>query len=155
VILAFVSIVAVVCAGVMAGLLFGDWLGPAFARARMSLSAFVQFQQIIHTNYLKVLPAISSAALLASIIWLILVWRTGAGSALPILIAAVVSIAIGFTITFLHNIPVNKHLESWDYSAPPTNAREIWKRWESAHVVRTLFWTAGFILESVALSLAP
>ena len=62
--ISMVRIAAVLCAGIMTGLLFGDWLGPSFARARMPLSGFVQFQQIIHYNYLKVLPAFSLAALI-------------------------------------------------------------------------------------------
>jgi hypothetical protein len=52
-----IRVVAVVSAGMMAGLLFGDWLGPAFARSAMSVSSIVEFQQIIHTNYLLTLPA--------------------------------------------------------------------------------------------------
>jgi hypothetical protein len=53
-------IVAVLCSGMMAGLLFGDWLGPSFARSAMSASSFVQFQQIVHINYLRTLPALST-----------------------------------------------------------------------------------------------
>lgn len=153
VMLTVVSIVAIACAGLMAGLLFGDWLGPAFARSRMPLTAFVQFQQVIHVNYLRVLPALSSVALFGSFLWLFLLRREVGGGAFAVLTAAVISIAVGFTITFLYNVPVNRHLESWDHSAPPADAREIWRRWESAHVVRTVFWVVGFVLEVVALAM--
>lgn len=148
-----VQVVAVLCAGLMAGLLFGDWLGPAFARSKMSLSGFVQFQQIIHVNYLKVLPAISSIALLSPIVWLFILRHERGEPQFAVLLVAVVAIAIGFAITFLHNVPVNKQLEGWSYADPPANAREIWHRWESAHVVRTVFWTVGFLLEVVALAI--
>src|SRR6266403_1028284 len=67
-----VSVVAVLCSGVMAGLLFGDWLGPSFARAAMSASSFIQFQQIVHLNYLRTLPALSTIALVAPVLWLII-----------------------------------------------------------------------------------
>jgi len=46
-------VVAILFAGLMTGLLFGDWLGPSFARSEVPLSGFVQFQQIIHYDYLK------------------------------------------------------------------------------------------------------
>ncbi|MBA3645862.1 MAG: hypothetical protein H0W63_06745 [Gemmatimonadaceae bacterium] len=37
----------------------------------MSESSLIQFQQIVHINYLLTLPALSTLALLAPILWLI------------------------------------------------------------------------------------
>jgi uncharacterized membrane protein len=146
-----IRVVAVVSSGVMAGLLFGDWLGPSFARSAMNESSFVQFQQIVHINYLRTLPALSTIALAAPILWLIMLrnWRDSAE--FKILLGATVAIAIGYTITFVFNVPVNNQLETWNFAAPPANAREIWSHWEKAHVVRTIFWMVGFSLETVAL----
>ena len=144
-------IVSVLFAGLMTGLLFGDWLGPSFARSQMPLSGFVQFQQIIHYHYLKVLPAVSLVALLAPITWLVLVRHRR--REFRILFLATLSLAIGFAITFIYNVPVNDVLETWDYHSPPLNARELWQPWESAHVVRTIFWGVGFVLEILALAL--
>jgi len=146
-----VRVVSILFAGLMTGLLFGDWLGPAFARSAMPLPAFVQFQQIIHYNYLKVLPGISVVALLAPISWLVLVRRRP--PEFRILLVGTVAIAVGFAITFIYNVPVNNLLETWNYNSPPSNARELWQPWETAHVVRTIFWGLGFVLEIVALAL--
>ncbi len=150
--LAVLRVAAVLFAGMMAGLLFGDWLGPSFARSQMPPSAFVQFQQIIHYNYLKVLPAFSSAALLTPILWAFLIRRRRNEAEFKILLVAIVAIAVGFTITFMYNVPVNDLLETWNYNSPPANARELWQPWESAHAVRTVFWIAGFLLEIIALA---
>ncbi len=144
-------VVAVVSSGVMAGLLFGDWLGPSFARSAMSVSSFVQFQQIVHINYLRTLPALSTIALAAPILWLIMLRAARDNTEFKILLGASVAIAIGYTITFVFNVPVNNQLETWNFAAPPANAREIWSQWEKAHVVRTIFWMIGFFLETVAL----
>src|SRR5687768_4031040 len=65
-----VQVVAILCSGLMAGLLFGDWLGTSFARARMSDSSFIELQQIVHINYLRTLPALSSVAVIAPVVWL-------------------------------------------------------------------------------------
>src|SRR6266699_2746155 len=98
--LTITRVVAVLCSGMMAGLLFGDWLGPSFARAAMNASSFVQFQQIVHINYLRTLPALSTVAVAAPIVWLILL-RTRRNSAeFKLLLGAVLAIAIGYTITF-------------------------------------------------------
>ena len=63
--LSTVRVVSVFCSGLMAGLLFGDWLGPSFARSAMNVASFVEFQQIVHVNYLRTLPALSTLALAA------------------------------------------------------------------------------------------
>ena len=135
----------------MTGLLFGDWLGPAFARSAMSVSSFVEFQQIVHINYLRTLPALSTIALATPILWLVLLRNRRDSAEFKILLAATMAIAIGFAITLVLNVPVNNQLETWNAAAPPPNAREIWSTWEKAHVIRTVFWVVGFFLEIVAL----
>jgi hypothetical protein len=139
----------------MAGLLFGDWLGPSFARSAMNASSFIQFQQIVHINYLRTLPALSMIAMAAPLLWLIMLRTRRGGAEFKILMGATIAIAIGYTITFVFNVPVNNQLETWNVAAPPANAREIWSQWEKAHIVRTIFWMLGFSLETVALALSP
>jgi len=149
--LKIIRVVAVLCSGLMAGLLFGDWLGPSFARSAMSASSFIQFQQIVHINYLRTLPALSTVAIAAPIMWLIILRRRRNIAEFKVLLTATIAIAIGYTITFVFSVPVNNQLEMWNVAAPPENAREIWSQWEKAHVVRTNFWVVGFFLETVAL----
>ena len=146
-----VQVIAILCSGLMAGLLFGDWLGTSFARARMSDSSFIELQQIVHVNYLRTLPALSSAAVIAPIVWLFM-WRSRRGHVeFGLLLAAAIALVIGQAITFLINVPINDQLESWRAASPPSNARQIWSRWETAHIVRTIFWVGGFLLEIIAL----
>ena len=150
--LSVTRVVAVICSGLMAGLLFGDWLGPSFARSAMNASSFVQFQQIVHINYLRTLPALSTVAVAAPILWLVMLRARRDNAEFKALLGATVAIAIGYTITLVFNVPVNNQLETWNFAAPPANAREIWNRWEEAHIVRTIFWVVGFFLEAVALA---
>ena len=150
--LSITRVVAVVSSGIMAGLLFGDWLGPAFARSAMSVSSFIEFQQIVHTNYLMTLPALSTLALAAPVLWLVLLRNRRDSAEFKVVFAATIAIAVGFMITLVFNVPVNEELETWKAAAPPANAREIWSKWETAHVVRTVFWVLGFFLEAVALA---
>jgi len=145
-------VVAVLSSGLMAGLLFGDWLGPSFARSAMGTTGFIEFQQIVHINYLLVLPALSTIAAGASVLWLVALRRERGTLEFGMILCATVAIVIGYTITLVVNVPVNEQLESWTLAGPPADAREIWRRWEIAHVVRTVFWVAGFFLEIVALA---
>jgi len=117
----------------------------------MNDSSFIQFQQIVHINYLRTLPALSTLAVIAPILWLVLLRGRRHDGEFRVLVAAIIAILIGYTITFVFNVPVNNHLETWNVAAPPANAREIWSRWEQAHVIRTIFWIIGFFLETIAL----
>ena len=150
--LSITRVIAVCSSGIMAGLLFGDWLGPAFARSAMNVSSFIEFQQIVHINYLLTLPALSTLALAAPVLWLVMVRKRRESAEFRIVLAASIAIAIGFTITLVFNVPVNDQLETWNVAAPPANAREIWSKWEKAHVIRTVFWVLGFFLEVIALA---
>src|SRR6476660_8373594 len=95
--LTIARVAAVLCSGLMAGLLFGDWLGPSFARAAMNASSFIQFQQIVHINYLRTLPALSTIAVAAPILWLIILRTRGDSAEFKILLSATVAIAVGYT----------------------------------------------------------
>src|SRR5258708_31966830 len=72
-ILAIVRVVAILCCGLMAGLMFGDRLGPAFARQALSASRFFQQQQIIHIHYVRLLPVLSLSSILWALAWLFFV----------------------------------------------------------------------------------
>ena len=150
--LSLIRLVALLSSGIMAGLLFGDWLGPAFARSRMSVSGFIEFQQIVHLNYLRVLPALSTIAAGLPILWVVVLRRQRSGAEFRLVLGAVIAILAGFMITLVFNVPVNDQLEGWSAAAPPGNAREIWKDWEQAHIVRTVFWMIGFTLEAAAVA---
>jgi FtsH-binding integral membrane protein len=118
------------------------------------LPSFIQFQQIVHLNYLRTLPALSTLALVAPIVWLVMLRGRRSSAEFKVVLVATIAVAIGFTITFVFNVPVNDQLETWNFAAPPSNAREIWSQWEKAHVIRTIFWVAGFLLEIVAVAVA-
>lgn len=105
----------------------------------MTASSFVQFQQIIHINYLRTLPALSTVAIAAPTLWLVTLRARRDSVEFRVLLAATIAIAIGYAITFVFNVPVNNQLETWNVAAPPANAREIWSQWEKAHVIRTIF----------------
>src|SRR5215207_10818923 len=108
-----VQVIAILLSGLMAGLLFGDWLGTSFARARMSDSSFIELQQIVHVNYLRTLPALSSLAVIAPIAWLVFWWSRRGSMEFRILLAAAIAIIIGQAITFVINVPINDQLEGW------------------------------------------
>jgi uncharacterized membrane protein len=152
-VLEIVRIIAILSSGLMAGILFGDRMGAAFARPSLSASSFVQQQQIIHIHYVKLLPALALTAIASALGWLILVraqWSSVEFWLPTLATGAIVSAA---ALTLRVNFPINDQLMTWSVAAPPDNVREIWSHWEKAHTVRTILWVGAFALEVVALGI--
>jgi hypothetical protein len=59
------------------------------------------------------------------------------------------------TMTRAINIPINKRLMSWDSSAPPSDLRAVWARWEHIHSIRTVLAILAFASEVIALTILP
>jgi uncharacterized membrane protein len=146
-------VVAVVSAGLLAGIFLGYRMGVQHASGELSPSAFVQLQQIIHVHYVRFMPPLVLTALLSSVLWVALVrsqWRTAefwlvAISACAILVIAAATRAV--------NVPLNNQLMTWSVASPPTNLRELWAPWDLVNTLRSVLATGALILQAVALSL--
>ena len=146
-------VVAVVSAGLLAGIFFGYRAGVHYAIPELSASTFVQLQQIIHVHYVRFMPPLVLTALLSSVLWLVMVrsqWRAAefwlvAVSACGILVIAAATRAV--------NVPLNNQLMTWSIASPPTNWREVWAPWERVNTLRSVLATGALVLEAVALGL--
>lgn len=151
-VLTIVRVVAVVCAGLLAGIYSGYRLGDYYAVQELSPSSFVQFQQIVHVHFVRFMPPLVLTALAASILWLVMVraqWRSPefwlvAGSTCAIVLIVAMTRAI--------NVPLNNQLMTFSISAPPSNLRDIWAPWDRVNTIRTILATGVLILEAAALS---
>src|SRR5207237_7295364 len=121
--LTITRVVAVLCSGMMAGLLFGDWLGPSFARAAMNAASFIQFQQIVHINYPRTLPALSTVAIVAPLVWLIMLRARRNSAEFNVLLGSTIAIEVGYTINFVLIVPVYNQIESWNITYHTAIAR--------------------------------
>lgn len=54
--LTIVRVVAVVCAGLLAGIYFAYRTGDYYALQKVSASNFVQFQQVVHVHFARFMP---------------------------------------------------------------------------------------------------
>ena len=144
---------AIVFSGLLAGILFGDRMGPAFARRAMNPSSLIQQLQIVHTYYGKLMPIVTLTAIASGVGWLILMPVHWDGGEFWLVALATGSVITGFTMTITVNFPINAQLMKWSAAAPPENMREIWKPWEKVHTVRTILALGAFVLEVIALSL--
>jgi uncharacterized membrane protein len=152
--LVFVQIIALVSCGLLTGVLFGDRLGPTYARPALTLSNFITLQQVTHVHYGKVLPKLMASALAGGLLWLILIRAQRCQIQFWLLAFALAIIAAAAVVTIRVNFPINDQLLTWNVTAPPDNLRQIWSTWEKAHTIRTILWVSAFVLEVAALALA-
>ena len=52
-VLTIVRVVAVVCTGLLAGIFLGHRAGTYYALKEISVSSFVQFQQVVHVHFVR------------------------------------------------------------------------------------------------------
>lgn len=150
-ILGIVRTIAILSCGLFTGFLFGDLIGTAFARPRLSASSFIQQQQIIHVHVVRILPALTLTAIVSALGWLIMMRARWNSAEFWLVALAVAAMAFAFALTVTVNFPINDQLMTWNPAAPPDNFREIWSPWEKAHRVRTTLWMTAFALQAVAL----
>ena len=151
--LAIVGVIAILSSGMMAGILVGDRMGATFARPSLSASSFVQFQQIIHVHYVRMMPVLGLTAIAAALGWLLLMRGQWNSSRFWLVAFATGATVFAAALTRAVNIPINNQLMTWSVASPPDNVGEVWSRWEKAHTVRTILWLGAFAIEVVALGL--
>ena len=151
--IAIVRVVAVVCAGLKAGIFLGHRAGPQHAAQKLNPSSFVQFQQVVHIHFVRFMPPLTLAALLSALIWLVSLRSQWTSIQFWLLAASVCGLAISAVLTRAVNVPLNNQLMTWSVDAPPENLRELWDPWDRVNTIRAIVVTGVLILEAVALSL--
>ncbi len=152
--LPIVRFVALVATGLLAGIFLGDRMGLGFARPALPASSFVQLQQIQHVHFVRMMPVLQIAALLSTLTWLFLIRSDVRSSQFAVVALAAICLLIVFGLTMAINVPINNTLMTWNASAPPGDAMEIWKRWEQVNTIRAIISPIGFALQVLGLILA-
>jgi uncharacterized membrane protein len=152
--LPIVRFVALVATGLLAGIFLGDRMGLGFARPALPATSFVQLQQIQHVHFVRMMPVLQIAALLSTLTWLFLLRSDARSSQFAVVALASICLLVVFGLTMAINVPINNTLMTWNASAPPGDAMEIWKRWEQVNTVRAIISPIGFALQVLGLILA-
>jgi uncharacterized membrane protein len=147
------QVVAVVSAGLLAGIFVGYRAGVHYAVAELSPSSFVQLQQIIHVHYVSFMPPLVLAAVLSSVWWLVMVRSQWRMAEFWLVAIAACGLIVSAAATRAVNIPLNNQLMTWSVAAPPTDLRERWAPWERVNNLRSVLAAGALVLEAVALSL--
>jgi uncharacterized membrane protein len=150
---AIIRVITVVCTGLFAGILLGDRAGATYARPQLSPSSFVQFQQIVHLHFVRLMPPLIVASILAGLIWLLSIRARWRDAEFWLVAAATGAVVLCAVLTRAVNVPVNEQLMTWSIETPPGNVRELWAPWERVHTIRTIAAAGAFLSDAVALAL--
>lgn len=152
-VLMIVRVVAVVCAGLLAGIFLGHRAGAHYALQKVSPASFVQFQQVVHVHFARFMPPLVLTALLTALAWLVMVRWRWTSAEFWLIAGSTCGIALIAALTRIVNVPLNNRLMTWDIAAPPSNLREMWAPWDRVNTIRTFVAAGALIFEAVALSL--
>ena len=147
-----VRLLAIVCIGLLAGIYLAD-RASAPARTTLDASSFVQYQQTVHTTYVKMMPPLLIGAILSALVWIFLErsqWRDAEFWLVAVSLCAIVFVG---AVSRAVNVPLNDQLMTWSTAAPPANLKEIWAPWERVDAIRTVAAIGAFILQALAMSL--
>lgn len=149
-----VRFIALIATGLLAGIFLGDRMGLGFARPALPASSFVQLQQIQHVHFVRMMPVLQIAALLSTLTWLFFLRSDVRSSQFAVIALAAICLLVVFGLTIAINVPINNALMTWNATAPPGDAMEIWKRWEQVNTIRAIISPIGFALQVLGLVLA-
>jgi uncharacterized membrane protein len=152
-VLTMIRVVAVVCAGLLAGIFLGYRAGPQHALQKLSASSFVQFQQVVHVHYVRFMPLLTLTALLTALAWLVIIKSRWTSAEFWLIAASTCGIVLVAAMTRAVNVPLNHRLMTWNIDAPPSDLGKMWAPWDRVNIVRAFVSTGVLIFEAVALSL--
>ncbi|HEX9119611.1 MAG TPA: DUF1772 domain-containing protein [Terriglobales bacterium] len=148
-----VRVIALACAGMLAGIFFGYRMGAYYALQKLDSSSFVQFQQVVHAHYVKFMPPLTLSALLAALAWLFTIRSHRSSAEFWLVSASTCGIALIAAMTRAVNVPLNNKLMTWNVAAPPTDLRAIWAPWDRVNTIRTFVSAGVLLLEAAAANL--
>lgn len=151
--LLLVRFIAIVCAGLVAGIYFGYRANAYYALQDVSASSFVQFQQLLHVHFLSFMPPLILTALLGALAWVVMIRKQWTSAEFWLLATSTCALALIILMTRAVNVPLNDQLMTWNIAAPPHNLREIWAPWDRVNTIRTVLAAGVLVLEALALSL--
>lgn len=137
-----ISLLDIVLTGLIAGVIFGIWIG--YNPIHLSATSYVEQQQQA-INSLNVLMPILGAIAIALTFTYAILSKTNALHRNLLFLAAVLLIAGGL-ITRFGNQPINAIVITWNLEHIPDQWAALRDTWWNFHIMRTLATMAAFII---------
>jgi hypothetical protein len=131
------------------GVFWGTWFSLARSMAAITPATFLEVGNTMIRNLALPMAILTPAAILVSIIALLLIPDKKSPRFYYALTGALLMI-IAIVITLSVNVPIDNQLKTWTLSSLPPDWTQIRDRWESFHTART--WLSILAFASVVMA---
>lgn len=141
-IILIVRFLNIVTAGLVAGILFGIWIG--YNPLSLSAPTYVEQQQSVIKSLNTIMPILGLVVIILTILSAFM-QKENQTVFIFLLVAAVLLIISGL-VTRFGNQPINSIVMTWDKVDFPKDWYELRAKWWSWHIVRTISSLLAFCL---------
>ena len=132
----------IVMAGLIAGTLFGIWIG--YNPQNLSAQTYVEQQQSVIKALNTMMPILGLIAIILTLIAAFM--QKSNQTVFIILLAATVLLITSGLVTRFGNQPINSIVMTWNKADVPNNWLELRNKWWSWHVIRAITALVAFCL---------
>ena len=132
----------ILMAGLVAGTIFGIWIG--FNPQNLSASTYIEHQQSVIKSLNNIMPILGLITIILTVISAFM-QKDNKIIFIVLLVAAVLLIISGL-VTRFGNQPINAIVMTWDKVDVPSNWTELRDKWWSLHIIRAVTSIAAFCL---------
>ena len=132
----------IIMAGLIAGTLFGIWVG--YNPRNLSPATYVEQQQSVIKALNTLMPLLGLITIILTLISAFL--QRDNKTVFISLIAATIFLVISALVTRFGNQPINSIVITWDKANLPGNWTELRDKWWSLHIVRAVTTFVAFCL---------
>ena len=132
----------ILMAGLIAGTLFGIWIG--YNPQNLSASTYIEHQQSVIKALNTLMPLLGLITIILTLVSAFM-QRDSKTVFISLLIAAVLLIVSGL-VTRFGNQPINSIIMTWNKADIPDNLIDLRDKWWSLHIIRALTAIVAFCL---------
>lgn len=139
------------------GVFWGTWFSLVRSMASIRPETFLEVGQTMIANLAGPMSVLLPAALVSSVLLLILLYRQRAGAAFKLALAGFVLMIGALAVTLAVNVPINNEITQWTATTLPPDWTTKRDRWELYHTIRTFVSIAalGFAVASALRWTSP
>ena len=130
----------ILMAGLIAGTMFGIWIG--YNPQNLSAQTYVEQQQSVIKALNTLMPILGLIAIILTLVSAFM--QKGNQTVFIILLIAAVLLIVSGLVTRFGNQPINSIVATWNKIDVPNNWAELRNKWWSWHVIRTLTALVAF-----------
>ncbi len=132
------------------GIFWGTWFSLSRSIVSISPATFLETGNAMIRNLAWPMRFLFPAALLATLLVLVELFRAGRGRRLGpaflLTLAGLLLFIVALLVTLLVNVPIDNQLRQWTISSLPPNWEQVRDRWQLYHSLRTFASLAGLAL---------